>query len=353
MAHRIIPIAGIFPVDAAGSVNVGGCHQNSVMERELPPTLRYLARRQSGVIARVQALQAGLSEDMVKFRVSSGRWRQIHPGVYATFTGEQSRWAQLWAAVLSAGPGAALSHQAAAELWRLLDGRAEPIHVTIPHQRRVAAPPGIVVHRSRRADQAVQARAYPPRTTIEETVLDLAHAAKTFDDVCGWVTRAMARELTDEAMLQAAMKERQRLRWRNDLQQLIAAAARGDHSVLEFRYHRDVERAHGLPESARQVPFTTPGGRRGRRDRVYEPYDVAIELDGRLAHQPEDKWRDKARDNAAAAGGQQTLRYGWSQVKRQPCETAAEVARVLRRNGWGGRPRPCSPGCPVQRDLPG
>ena len=58
--------------------------------------------------------------------------------------------------------------------------------------------------------------------------------------------------------------------------------------MLEFRYHRDVERAHGLPESARQVPFTTPGGRRGRRDRVYEPFGVVIELDGRLAHQPEE-----------------------------------------------------------------
>ncbi len=353
MAHRIFPIAGNLPVDAARSVNVGGRHQNSVMERELPPTLRYLVRRQSGVISRVQALQAGLSEDMVKFRISSDRWRRIHPGVYATFTGELSRWEHLWAAVLSAGPGAALSHQAAAELHRLLDGQAVPIHVTIPHQRRVAAPPGITVHRSRRADQAVQARAYPPRTTIEETVLDLVHAAKTLDDVCGWVTRAIARELTDEAKLHAAMKERQRLRWRADLQELIAAAAGGDHSVLEFRYHRDVEQAHGLPESARQVAFTTRDGRRGRRDRVYKPYAVVIELDGRLAHQPEDQWKDKTRDNAAAVDGKQTLRYGWSQVKWQPCETAAEVARMLRRRGWGGQPRPCSPGCPVRRDLPG
>src|SRR5437879_1806208 len=83
-----------------------------------------------------------------------------------------------------------------------------------------------------------------------------------------------------------------------------------------------------------------PGGRRGRRDRVYEPFGLVIELDGRLAHQPEERWRDKTRDNAAAADGKQTLRYGWSQVKWAPCETAAEVARVLRRRGWGGQPRP-------------
>jgi hypothetical protein len=221
------------------------------------------------------------------------------------------------------------------------------IHLTVPAGRRVSAAEGVSLHRSARVMEAVQANTYPPRTRVEETVLDLAQSAKTFDDMCGWVTRAIARELTDEARLRDAMTSRKRLRWRADLDELIVAAAGGDHSVLEFRYHRDVERAHGLPESARQVAFTTRNGRRGRRDRVYEPYGVVIELDGRLAHQPENQWRDKTRDNAAAADGKQSLRYGWSQVKWQPCETAAEVATVLRRRGWGGRPRPCSPGCQV------
>ena len=58
---------------------------------------------------------------MIKFRVRSGRWRQIHPGVYATFTGMPGRGARLWAAVLSAGPGAVLSYQTAAELQGLAD----------------------------------------------------------------------------------------------------------------------------------------------------------------------------------------------------------------------------------------
>jgi hypothetical protein len=218
--------------------------------------------------------------------------------------------------------------------------------------RHIDAVSGVSLHRSARAFEAVQAHAYPPRTTVEETVLDLTQTAASFDDVCGWLTRAFARDLTDQTRLRTAMSARKKLRWRADLDELIAAAAGGDHSVLEFRYHRDVERAHGLPEPARQVPFTGPGGRRGRRDRVYEAYDVVIELDGRLAHRAEDKWRDKARDNAAAADGQQSLRYGWEQVTRKACTTAAEVARVLRRRGWDGWPRPCSPGCPVPREMP-
>jgi len=323
------------------------------MQRELPPTLRYLAQRQSGVVTRFQALQAGLTVDMIKFRVRSVRWRQIYPGVYATYTGTPGRSTRLWAAVLSVGPGAVLSYQTAAELQGLADKRDALIHVTVPRERHVRLAEGISVHRSGRAVEAVQGGAYPPRTRVEETVLDLTQTAKSFDDMCGWVTRAIARELTDETQLRQAMSNRPRLRWRMDLDELIVAAAGGDHSVLEFRYHRDVERAHGLPEPDRQVSFTTPSGRRGRRDRVYREYCVVIELDGRLAHLPEDRWRDKTRDNAAAAAGQQSLRYGWTQVRWEPCATAAEVARVLRLHGWQGRPRPCSPGCPVQRDFPG
>ncbi len=297
-------------------------------------------------------MRGGLSPGVIKFRVSSGRWRQVHRGVYATFTGVPGRQPQLWAALLTAGPGAVLSYETAAELHRLSDRPADAIHVTVPVQRRVATVDGVVIHRSIRAVEARDGYSNPPRTKIEETVLDLVQTAATFDDVCGWVTRAFARDLTGAARLRQAMTQRTKLRWRSDLDELIVAADGGDHSVLEFRYHRDVERAHGLPEPDRQVPFTGPGGRRGRRDRIYQPYGVVVELDGRLAHPVEQQWRDKTRDNAAAVDGQQTLRYGWPQVKWEACATAAEVAGVLRRRGWEGLPRACSPGCPVQPIRP-
>jgi hypothetical protein len=324
----------------------------SGMVRELPSTLRYLASRQFGVVSRSQALRAGLTAGMIKFRIASGRWRQVHPGIYATFNGGLSHGSRLWAAVLSAGPGAILSHETAAEVHRLADERDRLVHVMIPDPRHVKAADGVHLHRSTRNVETVQVQGYPPCTAIEETVLDLTQVARSFDDVCGWVTRAIARELTDETSLQAAMKKRPRLRWRADLHDVLEAAATGDHSVLEFRYHRDVERAHKLPEPDRQVPFTEKDGRRGRRDRVYQEYGVIVELDGRLAHPEENRWKDKARDNAAAAARQQSLRYDWAAVTQRPCATAAEVAEVLRNHGWQGRPKPCSPGCPAVATPP-
>ena len=117
----------------------------SDMNSELPSTLRNLAMRQHGIISRSQALRAGLSADMIKFRISSSRWTQVHRGVYATFTGIPGRRAQLWSAVLAAGQGAALSHETAAELDGFADKPADLIHVTIPAMRRG--------HRSRRRER--------------------------------------------------------------------------------------------------------------------------------------------------------------------------------------------------------
>ena len=264
---------------------------------------------------------------MIKFRVRSGRWRQIHPGVYATFTGIPGRSVRLWAAVLAAGPGAVLSYQTAAELQGLADKPDHSIHVTVPRERHVLAAE-VSLHRSARAVAATLGGSKPPRTRVEETVLDLTQTAKTFDDVCGWVTRAIARELTDETRLSAAMSARTKLRWRADLHELIVAAAGGDHSVLEFRYHRDVERAHGLPESARQVPFTKPGGRRGRRDRVYDHTAWSSSSTGGSPTSPK------------TSGGTRPGTTPPPRTGSRPCGTAGR-----RSSGSPARPRPRWPGC--------
>lgn len=319
------------------------------MNGDVPSTLREVARLQHGVVSRPQVMAAGLSSDTIKSKLRNERWQQLYRGVYALFTGLPDRHAQLWAAVLRIGPGSVLSHETAAELQRLVEKPVPLIHVTVPTERRVCAVPGLVVHRSSFVSRLRFPPGVLPQTWIEDTILDLTQAAETFDDACGWITRAFGRRLTNEHALRATMGLRKKLRWRTDLSELITAASGGAHSVLEFRYDRDVERAHGLPESRHQVPFVGPGGRPGFRDRYYDGYQVVVELDGNEAHQAEDRWMEKTRDNAAAAEGKQSLRYGWKHVRHEPCDTAAEVAQVLRGYGWDGSPRPCSPSCVITR----
>jgi len=277
---------------------------------------------------------------MIKFRVQSGRWRPVYPGVYATFSGELSRRARIWAALLYAGTGAVLSHETAAEMCRLTREESDVIHISIPRERRVVSVPGVRLHRITREPGANR----PPYTNAMQTVLDLVEAAETLDDACAWVTRAVQQGVQVPA-LREAVRARGSLRWRKEVEELFAAAMAGDESVLEYRYTKDVEQAHGLPEAKRQVPFIGPDGKPGRRDRVYERFRVVVELDGTLFHR--DRRKDQRRDNAATANGLHPLRYGWSDVRYQACLTAAEVARTLSGHGWDGQPRPCSAGCPV------
>jgi hypothetical protein len=315
------------------------------MRTQLPGDILELIELQDGVISARQALEAGLSRGAVSSKLRSGRWQQMYRGVYATFSGEPGRPAALWAGVLSAGPGAMLSYRSAAELGRLADAPSDLIHVTVPGDRRVAKVPGIVLHYSARAGQALHPALLPPQTRIEETILDLMNAATALDTALAWVAAGLGRRLTTQAKLRAATELRGRLRWRPELAELLTDDSTGLNSILEVRYHRDVERPHGLPNATRQAPGWQDG-RHQYRDVLYKAYRTAIELDGRLAHPGDTRWKDIRRDNAAALDGLTTLRYGWFDVTQTPCRVAAEIAMVLAGRGFTGARR-CSPRCLV------
>jgi hypothetical protein len=230
-----------------------------------------------------------------------------------------------------------LSHLTAAELHGLLDTPAELIFVTVPSTRRISAP-GLVVRTSERISGATQPGRQPPRTSVEETVLDLAQLAWTFDDACGWLTQACGRRLTTAAKLEQAQQLRKKIRWRHELEDVLKAAADGIHSALEYRYLRDVERAHGLPRSGHQVRVVIEG-KTVYRDAYYEKFKLATELDGKLAHPDQERWRDHHRDNQAGAHGILTTRYGWRDV------TATPVRPPCSRPGsCGSAAGPASPG---------
>jgi hypothetical protein len=274
----------------------------------------------------------------------SGRWRRLHFGVYAAFTGQPPRPAVLWAAVLRAGPRAILSHETAAELDGLVDKPSKLVHLTVPYSQRRESAPGMLIHRSSRSIAFKQQRPLPPRTATEETVLDLAQAAASLDTVVWLVARACQRGLTTPFLLADSLQLRTRARWRGELTQALLDVAEGVHSPLEYRYLHGVERAHGLPRPDRQAEADRHPGRIFR-DIHYRRYRVAVELDGKASHPDEQRWQDKRRDNAAAADGIFTLRYGWADVTERPCETAQEIATVLARGGWSGTLRRCGPGC--------
>lgn len=301
-----------------------------------------LLNAQAGVVRYDQARDHGFSERQIGFRVKSGKWRPIHRSVYATFTGKLSREARLWAAVLWAGKGAMISHETAAELHELADRQKWTIHITVPSNRRPLGKPmlGVVIHRSRQSRCDGVAPWKLPRTQIEDTVLDLAAAARTAADAYTWVSRAIANNKASAEGLQRALKRRTRFPGREWLCDALADAADGAHYLLELRYTRDVERAHGLPEGERQVRRVI-NGETHRKDTLYEQYRICVELDGFTYHRGR-QHQDRHRDNVnLAVDDIRTFRFDIIDVTEGTCESAALVAAALRGQGWTGNPHKC------------
>jgi hypothetical protein len=307
-------------------------------------------KAQARVTSRRQALDRGWSEKQIASRLRSGAWRRLQRGSYATFTGDAPREARLWAAVLRTGPGAVLSHESAAEIHGFAEKPSSLIHLSIPQARRPARDRpirGVIVHRRRVLEPDWTGPWELPRTTVENTVLDLIDAARTFDDAYGWVTRALARQATTISLLRQALTKRKRIRWRTWLTEALADAGDGIDSPLERRYAIDVEQAHGLPAAVRQAKFRSGSGT-VYLDNLYADYGVCVELDGLAAHPPESRRKDALRDNTNLVEHDiRTLRFEWPDATETRCETALQVGRVLRKRGWTGNLKPCRPGCPA------
>jgi very-short-patch-repair endonuclease len=318
------------------------------MTENLPKSCRQLIKLQRGVIARWQAPTVDLKITTINSLLRTGRWQPLQRGVYGAFSGKPGREAELWAAVLRVGPQAVLSHQSAAELEGLTSARSAVIHVTVPGSARVDPIPGVRIHRSERLAAARHPTRNPPRTRIEETVLDLTQTAKDIDGAFGWLCQGCGSRLTTSDLLLAALRERPKVRWRGILLSALDDISDGAHSVLEIRYVRDVERPHGLPRARRQARLTRSTGRI-YLDNLVDRYRTCIELDGKAAHPVAERWRDIARDNASHADGLITLRYGWSDVAQHPCQTAAQIAAVLGQRGWTGQATSCGQSCVVGR----
>jgi len=324
------------------------------MPFELSDECLELIALQEHIIARSQGIDLGLNGQTIRNRIRYRDWQQLQRGVYASFTGEPTREAQLWAAILRAGPDAVLSHYTAAERHGLLVQPSPAIHVTVPadrHPARWSKIPGIVIHRSRLISRTRHPLMMPPCTRIEGTVLDLVQAAASFDEAYDWICRAIGRRRTTAERIRAAVDARPKFRWRRDIELALGDASEGALSLLELWYVRGVERQHGLPTAARQARVRQRTGNR-YLDNLYEDYRVCVELDGAAAHSADEQWRDKRRDNWNLVRERTvTLRFGFRELRDQAhqCATAAEVATLLSDRGPAtGSPCP-TPGCPVPR----
>lgn len=299
--------------------------------------LKPLVGLQAGVVSREQATAHGVSPRVVSRLLDEGHWRRLDRGVFLAADVEPTFEARAWAGTLLGGDDARVGRLAAARLHRLTDDVPSLITVLVPHTRRTAPRRGYDFVRERPGVRGPSVGA-PPRTTVEDTVLDLCCTALP-EDVVGWLTLAVERRRTTARRLRLALQGRERHPRRQLLEGLLADVTIGVRSPLEMTYLRDVERAHGLTALvSRQLP-----SRDGRavRDVCYPEFGVVVELDGRLGHTELGRFRDMDRDNDASLDGLLTLRFGAGDLHGRPCAVAAKVVRALHQRGWTGLPTRC------------
>ena len=298
------------------------------------------------MVARHQVLAAGHTDAWLKWRLQRGSWQALHPGTYATFTGPLPWRSTAWAGVLYAGRGAALAGASAGFDLGIVRCRPVVVDVVVPPDRRVVDRPGLRV-RTRLGVESCTVQASPPRTRLDETVLDLLPGCRDADAVVGLLCDGL-RAGADPRVLRDLLAPRPRWRWRGLATAALTDCEAGVESPLERRYAVDVVRAHALPRFDLQVRQRLDGYW-VRADARCLRFGVRVELDGRLAHPggrtDADTWRD---NDVLIASAEITLRYRWRHVAGDPCRTARQVAAALRSRGWGGTPRPC-PRCPSPR----
>jgi hypothetical protein len=304
-----------------------------------------LIEQQRGVLSIAQLIKHGVSRRVAAKRVADGRWQRPHRGVYALFSGRLDREATIWAAILRCGEGAVASHETAAELDGLCETLDERVHVTVDEKRRRVSGPldGIRVHHAQRLPASRHPAKLPPRTRIDDTVLDLVDGSRTARQAAAWIIRAIQKRLTKPDLLATALGSRKKISWRAMVEAMLLDVASGAQSPLELQHLRKIERAHKLPCGTRQ--------RRIAGDRViwidvdHVAYTTRVELDGRVGHEDDGAFRDRRRDNRGVVDRMATLRYGHAEVFGSPCDVAAEEAVVLQDRGWDGKPEPCAPDC--------
>lgn len=282
------------------------------------------ADEHDGVLTRAQLLELGMSGSAISRGVERGLLRRRATGVYSVGRHRLTQRGRHRAALLAVGPGACLSHFAAAEHLGLLDGESLRIDV-MTTARGLRGRDGVRVHCVRRLepDEVVVHRGLRV-TSVAKTLLDLA-ALVGRGTLMGMCARAAATGRYDRLAILGVLGRGRR--GSRALRSVLATLAVGDghtREELEHAFRRLIVR-HGIAAPVFNDRLVI-GGRVLRPDAHWRAARFVVELDSRRWHGTEPGFfRDREKDLAYAEHGLDHLRLTWRQVVGEE----ARVARIL------------------------
>ena len=292
-----------------------------------------IARRQDNVICRAQVLLAGGSDEMIETRVRRGLWQPLQAGVYLVGSAPPTWAQQLRAAVMAAGPDAEVSHRAAVLRWGMSGIASAPVEIQAPHDDR-PIPEGVVLHRSRRREQAVLVGGIPT-TGVERTVLELGAVCPEVV-VEKALASALRLGLTTNTKVDTYLKvhagkgRRGVTKLRTSLE--LVGDRRPAGSDGEVAFLRELRLA-GVPDPVRQLTIDLRNGAKATMDFAWPDLWKAIEFVGWWTHSDprahdDDTWRE---DDIREAGWD-LRRFAPYSLRTRPAAVAREVIRFLGRD---------------------
>lgn len=296
-------------------------------------TVAELAARQYGLFSRAQVLALGVTAKVILARLRSRRWLVLARGVYSLPAMADCWRRSLMVACLEAGPGAVVSHEAAAALHGMETFRPGPVVVTLAH--------GDHQHlRTGRLRQSTDLRGH--HCTVVDG-LAVTTPARTFVDLAAH-THAVRLRTAIESALTSRLCTLEDIRRCHDelrrpgkrglrkLEVLLMALGPGHvpaASTLERRLKRVLVDA-GLPTPVREHELPWDRDTPGRVDFAYPAQRIIVEADSRRWHTRErDFEADRRRDREAQLAGWDVYRFTWHDLRVCPEDVVATVRRAL------------------------
>jgi hypothetical protein len=313
-----------------------------------PPSLRLdeVLTHHDGVLSISMALQF-MTKNQLRWQVTSGRWQKPVRGVIVAQSGPLTDRQVLRAALLRAGPGAAIAGLTAARLdgFKGFDDKrpvAEaPIHLLVPAGRRRRTPPlglTVITHYARMiSDQDVHPLRQPRRTRIARSLVDAAAWMPTDRGSMAVLAAGVQQRLVRVDDLRQVADRIEKLHHRKLIIEALDDIAGGSHALSELDFVRLVVRAFRLPEPSRQSGRRDQRGRRRWTDAAWDEYKIAVEIDGaQHTEDPLQGWDDMERDIDLGLDGYLTLRFPAWLVRTDPRCVAGRILEALRKAGWRG-----------------
>jgi predicted transcriptional regulator of viral defense system len=286
--------------------------------RDAKVRLGEIAGHQWGRVKWAQILGLGVDRRTINDWKRHGYIHPVLPGVYAVGHRAPSYEADLAAALLYAGPGAALSHGTAADWLGLLDIRSRIVHVSSPHRRRSQR--GIHVH-SRRHHDRILHNGFP-LTALPQLFLDLA-ATQSLRTVRKALANADYQNRLNVKAVEAALG-----RGRAGAGRLRQALVEHEPRLARTKSRLEVAFLELCESAGIPLPEVNVRVAGWEVDALFRDPGVAVELDGYGNHRsPAQVKRDRRKELALRSAGLLPVRYSDEQLD-QGHEVIAEIRRL-------------------------